>query len=237
VVAALLVATAATAQGYPGQEIRLVVGFPAGGITDAAARIAANSLSKSLGRPVLVENNPGEGGRLAATRVEKAAGDGHTLLVAREGLPPSSGLVPVALLATSPVIVAVRQHDGVSNFSHLVAKAKESGVKYIAIPGSAGHSAAEVCRSATQSGMSLVSSREAIVKSLLSKEADAIFDHYYALSDYMRDGSVRAVAVAGSQRLPALPDVPTTAEAGYHECSKSAWIGIACSRRHARPSS
>jgi tripartite-type tricarboxylate transporter receptor subunit TctC len=221
----------AGAQPYPAKPITLVVPFPAGGPSDQLARVVAGPLSGLLGQQIVIENRAGGGGLIGLSTVQKSAPDGYTLLLAREGIRVPDDLVPVALLATQPVVLATRGKD-LTTVAKFLEAARSKGVKYSAAGlGSAGHSVGELCRSSASISsdkmtfvpMSNIAEATAALK---GGSIDAIFEPLSSLNHLFGMGDVQPVAVAAPDRLPALREVPTTAEAGLANCSATIWFAL-----------
>ena len=161
----LLTPNPATAQGYPTRAVRLVVPFPAGGTTDAAARILAQELSNSLGQAVVVDNKPGANGTIAASDVARAPADGHTLLFATVGImainpalyklpfDSLSDFTPIASVVSVPVVLVANPALGASDLMQVIAlaKSKPSAIAF-ASSGSGGisHLAGEMLKQRSQ---------------------------------------------------------------------------------------
>ncbi len=232
----LMTATAAafaqptSAQGWPQQPIHIIVSFGAGGGADIIGRILADAMQDRLGKPVIVENKPGAGGILGNELVAKAAPDGYTLgimtagqiiaAVTRKDMPyDTAALTPVAQVASASLLIAVRPDFPAHNLKELVAAAKaEPGKIAFASPGFAAtqHFAGELFNQTA--GVNLLhvpfrSSPEAI-NAVMGHHADVIFDTVSALIGQVQSGALKALAVTGKDRFPAVPDVPSASETG-----------------------
>ena len=236
--------TGAHAQGpWPGtQAVRLVVPFTAGSGTDIVARLVAEKLGPALGTSVIVDNKPGAGGTLGAAIVAKAPADGYTLLVHSAGhlvnpwiykglsydtIKDFTGITPMASLPN--VLVAAPSHF--ANVSDLVAKAKArpGGLNYgSAGNGSATHMNAEVFRLAAGLDAQHVPFRgtpEAMTE-VMAGRVDWFFAPMVSALPLIKTGKLQALAVGTGKRSSALPDAPTTVEAGVPGSEYLFWVGL-----------
>jgi tripartite-type tricarboxylate transporter receptor subunit TctC len=250
VASGLLVATAwaqvpASGSGadYPSKVIKIIVPFTAGSATDIMARIVGERLSASVGQPVVVENRPGAGGTLGAAQVAKSDPDGYTLLVVSTGHvvnPALYGSLPydtvgdfagVSPLAALPNVLVVGAASPIKSVSDLIAqaKAKPGQLNYAtAGVGSATHVNAEKFRAVSDIAVTHIPYKgtpETIVE-VSSGRVDFMFTPVLASIPSIRDNRMRALAVSTSKRSPALPDVPTVAEAGVPGFVFDFWIGL-----------
>jgi tripartite-type tricarboxylate transporter receptor subunit TctC len=242
-----LLPSLAAAQAYPSRPIRLVVGFPAGSITDLMARILAEHLKTRLGQPVLVENKAGANGVLGATEVARAQPDGYTVLVSNSSTitvnpllyrnlqyAPAKDFAPVALVTAAPFVLTINPEKDlggpVASVADLVklAKAKSAALSY----GSAGlgnltQLAMELFNG--QSGVKLVhvpyKAASVAQAALLAREVDVMFDTVGVVPQ-VKAGKLKALAVSTAQRWRDLPEVPTMAESGYPGYEVSFWLGV-----------
>ena len=234
---------AATAQAWPSRPLRLVVGFPAGGTTDIAARLIGQWLSDRLGQPVVIENRPGAGANLAAETVVRAPPDGYTLLAATSSNVINTtfyqklsfnfvrDIAMVAGVTRSPLVLEVHPSLPVKSVPELIAHAKANPGK-IALAsfgtGTTSHVAGELFKMTAGVDLFHVPYRGSapLVTDLLSGLVQAAFDNLPASIEHIRAGKLRALAVGTAERSPALPDVPTVAEflPGFEA---SAWVAVA----------
>ncbi|MFZ4408424.1 MAG: Bug family tripartite tricarboxylate transporter substrate binding protein [Paracraurococcus sp.] len=245
-VAALLPAARAGAQApWPAQPIRFVVPFPPGGLADLLARPLAARLPQLLGQPVIVENRPGAGGTIGADLVAKAAPDGYTwmlgsigtlavnqFLYARMPYETRSAFAPTSLLINTPKVIAVGAGKPWQTLAELIAAAKAAPGTLSA--GSAGngtslHIALELFK--RQAGVDIVHvpyrGAAPAVTDLVAGRIDLIIDNVPNILAQLRDGGARPLAVATPARLPQLPTVPTTTEAGLPGFLFGTWFGLA----------
>ena len=233
--AALLVTAGFTAcaraEDYPQRPIRIVVSFGPGGGADIIGRILANSMQGKLGQPVIVENKPGAGGILGNDVVAKATPDGYTLgimtagqiiaAVTKKNMPydTNTAFAPVGQVATASLMIVTRPDFPANNVKELVAYAKDHPGKVVfASPGFAAtqHFAGEMFKQIANVDLLHVpykTSPEAI-NAVLGKHADILFDTVSALIGQVKSGQLKALAVTGKNRFPAVPDVPPAAEFG-----------------------
>ena len=239
--------TQALAQKYPARPVKVMVGFSAGGPVDVVARIIGDRLSNKLGQPFVVENRAGANGMIAAEIVARADADGYTMLACNSSTitlnktlfkeiryDPEKDFAPLTTVVSAPLVLVVNPENpktaniktvadlvaaakaapgalaygsgGNGNLAHLAMEllSQKAGIKMIHVPYRGG-SAAEV--------------------GILAQEVLAVFDPLSAVP-LVKAGKLRALAVSSAERLPALPDVPTVAEAGYPGFDISFWVGF-----------
>jgi tripartite-type tricarboxylate transporter receptor subunit TctC len=242
--AALLTMGAASAQEYPSRPIRLVVAYAAGGGTDIAARIFAESLAKVLQFPVFVENKTGASGNIGGDFVAKAAPDGYTLLFGAmanlainphlfKDMPyvPERDFTPIAeVFDTSHVLVA-GPGPKITSFGQLVTEARANPSKFTfasAGGGTSTHVVGELFAQATGTSLRHIPYRgngPALVD-VMSGHVDLMFDQVPNSAPYIATRKVTALAVTSEKRLVSLPDVPTVGELGYPQLVISSWTGL-----------
>jgi tripartite-type tricarboxylate transporter receptor subunit TctC len=242
--AAVLAAFSARAEqtDYPNRTVRIVVGFGAGGGTDAVARIVAQKLQDMLGSSFLVENKPGASGRLAPDAVAKAAPDGYTLLGAAPGamtigtaiwdrIPYDimKDFVPISLMSESPMVVVVNKDYPARSIAELIAalKANPDKANY---PTPSPVFTLPIEHFKIKTGVPATpipyrSSNESIT-SLLSGQTAFAFIETPAVMPQITAGTLRALAVTVPSRIAELPDVPTLAEAGVPDVVAGTWFGL-----------
>jgi tripartite-type tricarboxylate transporter receptor subunit TctC len=243
--AALLFQTspAVQAQSYPTGPITIVVSFPAGGSIDAVVRAIAPKLQERMGRPVVVENRAGGGGVIATQAVAKAAPDGHMLLATASSIASNPSLFKalpfdtlkdlqsVSLLFHTPLVLVVNPGLPAKSVAELVALAKkrpgeisfaQSG------PGSAVHLAAELLQTMTGTKMNGVAYRGAppALNDVMAGHVSMMFADAGSVVSLIAGGKVRALGVSSTTRVPALPDIPTIAEAGVAGFDAVGWTMI-----------
>jgi tripartite-type tricarboxylate transporter receptor subunit TctC len=241
--AALLLATPAAAQpAWPARAARIIVPFAAGGGADAVARAIAQTLTERLGQPFLVDNRPGGAGNIGTEAAARSAPDGYTLLLTgpshiinahlfrRLAFDPMRGFAPVSLLTAAPYVLVADPALPLRGFAELVAlaKARPGALSYgSAGNGTAGHLAMEVVKSAA--GIELVHvpyrGSPALLTDLMAGRIAVGFDNVLSSGPGIAAGQLRALAVSGSRRVPALPEVPTIAESGLPGFDVTVWQG------------
>ncbi|MGY6270269.1 Bug family tripartite tricarboxylate transporter substrate binding protein [Achromobacter denitrificans] len=245
--AAVLPAAPALA-AYPEREVRIVVPFPAGGTTDIAARVVAAELGKAWNKPVVVDNKAGAGGNVGTAEAARAAPDGYTLLMgtvsthainqsvyAKLPYDPVKDFVPVTLVIPVPNILELNpkfadQH-GIRNVADLIKylKANPGSVNMASTGnGTSTHLSGELFQNMTGTHMTHVPYKGSspALTDVMAGSADLIFDNLPSSMGFLKSGKLRPLAVTGAQRSPALPDVPTMAEAGVKGYDASSWFGL-----------
>lgn len=233
----------AAAQSYPSQPIKIVVATPPGGIADLVGRTFAQKLSES-GKAAFVENRTGAGGALAAEAVARAAPDGHTLLVSfhqvnailphltsKLAYAPLKDFVPILHATASSNILVVHPSVPARTVKELVeyAKANPGKLSYASQGnGSSGHVVGEQFKRLAGVDITHVPYRGAAPagQDLIAGHVSMMFDIVPLARTQIAAGKVRALAVAASQRLSAIPDVPTMTEAGFPQIEGGPWFGI-----------
>jgi len=229
---------------YPDKPITLVVPVPPGGILDAVARMIAPEMTKILGQTIVIENKTGAGGNIAATAVAKAAPDGYTLLLgysmfhvgnpsmyANLAWDPIRDFAPVSMLVVSPHVLAVNPSVPVNTLQELVtyAKANPAKLNYATSGnGSVPHIGMELFKQQNQLNITHVPYRGAgpAMLDVIAGNVQMTVATPPSLMQFVQQGKMRALAVAAKKRIPQMPDVPTSAEAGFPGFELEAWIGI-----------
>lgn len=231
------------AEGFPNQPIRMVVGFPAGGPTDVTARLIGESLSRSLGQPVVVDNKPGANATVAAELVARAKPDGHTILMAATNHPINASLyknlkfdseksfAPIMAVAVAPTVLVVNPKFPAKTYPELLALLKAAPGKYsYASAGNGGtpHLSAEMFKSLTGTSIIHVPYRGAApaVADLIGGQVDMSFATLGSVLPQLQAGQLRAIAVAAPQRSRLIPDVPTFEESGLKNFRLDSWYGL-----------
>ncbi|HYG45662.1 MAG TPA: tripartite tricarboxylate transporter substrate binding protein [Bordetella sp.] len=242
--AGLLSAPAAQAQDdFPNRPITIVVPVPPGGIVDMAARLAGDPLAQGLKQPVVVDNRTGASGNIAYNYVADAEPDGYTLLASysmyHAGNPSlftalrwnTASFTPVGMVAVAPHVVVVHPSLPVHTLQELVdyAKSHPGQVNYASQgSGSVPHVGTELLRQMT--GIDLVhvpyKGSGPAIQDVLSGQVQMFITTPPSIIGHVQQGKLRAIAVAGSQRHPMLPDVPTTGEQGFKNFELEAWVAL-----------
>ena len=244
VVLAVAVVLCAQAQPYPQRSIRVIVPGPAGGNVDNVARPLAQKIGDAMGQPWVIDNRTGAGGNLAVELAAKAAPDGYTLLLSQSGplvISPSlyrsvpynvdKDFVAIAMIARSPMALVVHPAVPAHSVRQLVvlAKAKPDKLNF-ASSGSGGaiHLAGEMFKS--MAGVKMIHvpfkvTTQAIA-SLIAGEVDLMFDGITSAVPQIRANRLRALGVSSSERVAALPEVSTIAEAGVPGYEVVSWFGL-----------
>ena len=235
----------AAAQNYPTRPVTIIVPFAAGGPTDIVARIVAEYFSKSLGQQFIVENVAGAGGTTGTTRLTQATPDGHSIMMGHMGThgaapalypnlkyDPTRDFEPIGLVAGTPIIIVARKTFPSANLQEFIAKAKDTSEKLSqahAGVGSVSHSTCTMLSS--QLGVKhhrVVAYRGTgpALNDLVGSQVDYMCDQIVNLVEQVRGNAIKAYAIATAERSSALPDVPTTKEAGLPEYQVSAWNAL-----------
>jgi tripartite-type tricarboxylate transporter receptor subunit TctC len=234
----------AQAQVWPSRPVRLVVGFPAGGGADAAARILANRLSELWGQQIVIENKGGAGGNIAIDTVAHAAPDGSTLLLGHPGLvinrflyasltyDPLTDFAPVSLIGIYGNLLVVSNSSPLKTFSEFLAYAKANpGKVTFATPGvgTSPHLAAELLKHRASIDLIHVPYRGVAaggMSDLIAGRVDSMFNTTGSLLQAARAGTVRGLAVTLAERAGTAPELPTIAESGVPGFDVSGWYGL-----------
>jgi tripartite-type tricarboxylate transporter receptor subunit TctC len=229
--AALAFASPSRAQDWPQRTVRIIVAFGPGGGADIIGRIMAHSLQDKLGQPVVVENRPGAAGTLGNEVVARAEKDGYTLGVMTAGqiiaavmnkslrYDMMNAFDPVSQIATAGLIIVTRPDFAANNVGELIAAAKAApGKLSFASPGfgATQHFTGELFKLTARVDMLHVpfrTSPEAIA-ALLGGQVDVLFDTVSAVLGQVQSGQLKALAVTGKDRFPAVPNVPAAIESG-----------------------
>lgn len=230
---------------WPERPVRLIVPFPPGGSNDIIARFLAEALRDRLGQPFLVENRSGAGGNIGADIVAKATPDGYTLLISAppafainehlyRSMPfnPERDLSPIALVASVPMVLMVPAESPARSLTDLIAMARREPGRLTFGSSSIGgtnHLAGELLKNLAGIDIVHVPYRGAApaMTDLIAGRLQLYFDNMPGVLPQVREGRVRALAVAGAERAAALPDLPTMAEAGLPGFEASSWFGMA----------
>ena len=238
----LAIVPAAAQTDYPTRPIHIVVGFAAGGGNDIFARLVGAKLSEILHQPVVIENRPGAGGRIAPEYVIHQPADGYTLFVGPSGAmavaaaiypdlkySPTKSFVPLAMIANFPLIMVISADNPSKNLKDFIAWMKQHPDKANYASSSPAFTIVDELLK-LQTGMPGVeipykSSNEMVLSVMQGQSAMTIADGPPTVPQ-VKSGKVRAVGVTGSERSPLLPDVPSMVEAGYPTMDVHLWSGV-----------
>ncbi|MBL8310497.1 MAG: tripartite tricarboxylate transporter substrate binding protein [Burkholderiales bacterium] len=240
---ALWLSAAAFAQ-YPNKPIKIVVPFLAGGTTDILARAVAADLQKAFGQAVVVENRAGAGGNIGADAVAKSAPDGYTFLMGTVGthainmalyakMPYDAvkDFAPVSLVAAVPNVLVAAPPFPVNSVKELIDLSRKEGGKVTFASSGSGtsiHLSGELFKQLAGVQMAHVPYKgsSAALPDVMSGQVNVMFDNAPSVMPHIRGGKLKAIAVTSSTRTPALPNVPTIAEAGLPGFEASSWFGL-----------
>jgi tripartite-type tricarboxylate transporter receptor subunit TctC len=232
----------AAAESYPSRRINLIVPFPAGSATDAVTRRLAESIRIETGATVLVENKPGADGNLAALAVLKAEADGYTVFVTTNStqaaninlfnaMPydPAADFAPVAGIMSIPMMLAVKPEFPAKTVAEFVALAKtrEKPISF-GSGNTSSRGAAELFQARAGINMQHVPYRgmPQALTDVLAGQIDCVFADPASAQGLIQDGRLHILAVTSSDRLVAMPDAPTLAQAGLSGAELTAWVGV-----------
>ncbi|MBC7803698.1 MAG: tripartite tricarboxylate transporter substrate binding protein [Candidatus Parcubacteria bacterium] len=241
---ALSFAAPVAAQSFPAKPIRLICPFPPAGAVDIASRAIANELTRTLGQTVTVENRPGAGGNLGAEMAARSAPDGYTLFMSTSGIQAinpalyskmpvdvNKDLVPVAPLVSLNNVLVLHPSVKAASVKEVVALAKAQPGK---IPyASSGNGTSIHMSGAMFTQMTAIDmihipykgSGPAVID-LLAGQVSMMFDNIPSALPHIKAGKLKALATTGARRDPALPDLPTVAEAGVPGYESGVWFGL-----------
>lgn len=240
----LAAGVSAAAQGYPDRVIKLVLPFPPGSATDGVSRYIAEELRKGLGQTVIVENQPGADGIIAAQFVKRAAPDGYTLFVSTNSahaansalyaqLPydPEKDFEPVGAVMKIPQLLVVKKDFPAADLASFVKLAQERSASRSLSYGTGNTSsrvAAELLKESAKVEMVNVPYKGTpqALQDLAGGQLDFFFADYFAAAGFLTGGQIRALAVTDTARLPAQPSVPTMAELGHKGVEVVSWAAV-----------
>jgi tripartite-type tricarboxylate transporter receptor subunit TctC len=233
------------AQGsWPDRAVKIVVPYPPGGSADLLGRIAAQHLTETWGKSVVVENRGGAGGNIGTEVVARADGDGYTLLVCNAPVlainptlygkvpfDPVRDFAPMAMIAEVPLFLVVNPAFPARDFGEFVEAAKKAGGKLDYASGSTGsttHLAMELFK--TMSGLSMqhipYKGSGPAIAAVLAGEVPVMFELMPSAMPHVKSGRMRALAVTSAKRSPISPELPTVAELGFPGFDVSSWFGL-----------
>lgn len=234
----------AAAQDFPTKPLRLVVPYPPSGNVDITARTISPALGEALGQPIVIDNRAGAGGTIGTTAVVKSPADGYTLVLGSSATitagpavykhppyDPLKDLVAIGAVQLAPIVLTVAPKTPVHNFAEFVERAKaRPGQVTIASAGngSSNHLAIELLMRAANLDLLHVPYKGSgpALTDLIGSQVEAMMDQLTSSIGHIREGRIRAIAIASRQRSPDLPDVPTLDEAGVKGYEASTFTGV-----------
>jgi tripartite-type tricarboxylate transporter receptor subunit TctC len=239
-----LFSSLATAQTYPSRPVTIIVPFAAGGPTDIIARISGEYFSKALGQQFVVENVAGAGGTTGITRGAQAKPDGYTIMMGHMGThgaapalyanlkyDPVKDFTPLGLVAGTPILIVARKDFPAANLKEFIARVKDPAAKVKQAHAGVGSVSFTTCTLLTSqlNTKSIVAAYRGTgpaLNDLVGGQVDYMCDQIVNLVEQVKGGSIKAYAIATPERSPALPNVPTTKEAGLPDYQVSAWNAL-----------
>jgi tripartite-type tricarboxylate transporter receptor subunit TctC len=236
--------TFSAAADYPSRPITLVVPYAAGGSNDSLSRVVAERMSKQLGQPIVIENEPGAAGTTAAARAARAAPDGYTIMMGNMGThavapaqypnlkyDPSSNFTPIGLAAEVPAVIVTRKDLPTANLQEFVAYVRENQDKvneaHVGV-GSPTHTFCTLLHSLMGTKTARVAYRGGApaMNDLVGGQVDFSCISLSGAFGQIQAGAVKAIAIASPKRSQMLKDLPTMAEGGLPEFQVSAWNAV-----------
>ena len=243
--ALVLSAASVSAQNYPTRPVTIIVPFAAGGPTDIVARIVSEYFSKTLGQQFIIENIAGAGGTTGITRGAQAKPDGYTIMMGHMGThgaapalypnlkyDPTKDFEQIGMVAGTPILIVARKDFPAKDLKEFIAKAKDTSTRLSQAHAGVGSVSFTTCTLLTsQLGVKhhrVVAYRGTgpALNDLIGGQVDYMCDQIVNLTEQVKGGAIKAYAIATAERSPALPDVPTTKEAGLPEYEVSAWNAL-----------
>jgi tripartite-type tricarboxylate transporter receptor subunit TctC len=250
ILAAPLPAQTSSAQTWPTKRVQVIVPFSPGSATDLLPRTVFEHVSAKVGQPIIIENRPGGGGAIGVGSVAKAEPDGHTILVHSNALVTAPAIQPmpydpvqdfaaITPLGNVPLVLVISPEKNIKTLKELVAaaKAKPGSINYAAAGiGTPPHLTTERFRLAAKFEGQLVPFKGApeALTEVLTGRVDFYFCPITPAMPFIREGKLLALAVSSSKRASALPDVPTTVEAGFPDSDFDFWIGMVVPKKTPR---
>ena len=239
-----LLPLAAAAQNYPSKPIRLICPFPPAGAVDIASRATAHELTKILGQTVTVDNKPGAGGNLGGAEAARSAPDGYTVFMTTSGIQsinptlyakmpfdPNKELATVAPLVSLNNVLVLHPSVPASSLKEVIALAKKEPGKLTYASSGNGtsiHMSGAMFTQMTGTDILHIPYKGSgpAVTDLLAGQVNMMFDNIPSSLPHIKAGKLRAIATTGAKRDPALPDLPTVAEAGVPGYESGVWFGL-----------
>jgi tripartite-type tricarboxylate transporter receptor subunit TctC len=241
--AALAIATAASAQNYPNRPITMIVPFAAGGTSDVIARTVAEQMSIALGQAVVIENVGGAGGSIALARVARAEADGYTIAIGNAGTNAAAytiypkltftpeSFVPIAMVAKTFGIIALRKDFPAKNLQEFIAYAKSNPGKVNLGHAGIGSSNFLICKAFAHAAgidVTLVGYRGAApaLTDAIGGQIDGVCDAAASVAQPINEKLVKGLVVGSNVRLASVSELPTSAEAGLPDFEAQGWNGL-----------
>ena len=242
--AVALTAGAASAQNYPARPITVIGPFAAGGPTDVIARIVSEHMGKVLGQQLIVENVAGAGGTTGITKGFQATPDGYTIMMGHMGThgaapalyanlkyKPASDFEPIGMAAGTPILVVARKDFPAKDLKEFVAYIKANGDKLNEGQAGVGSVSFTTCvmfnvLAGAKPTRVPYTGTGPVINDMLAGKIDYACDQIVSVASQIQGGAIKAYAIATDKRSPALPDVPTSTEAGLPEFKVSAWNAL-----------
>jgi tripartite-type tricarboxylate transporter receptor subunit TctC len=237
-------ASAASAQDFPTRNITLIVPFAAGGPTDTISRIVGEHMSRTLGQQIVIENVVGAGGTTGSTRAMRATNDGYTMIMGHMGTHaasvalyprlaynPETDFAPVGLVAGTPILILAKKDFPAKDLKEFVTHVKANEAKLNAAHAGVGSVSFTTCLYLNSiMGVKPTSipyqGTGPSMNALVAGQVDYMCDQIVNAVPQVNGGTIKAYAIATAERNPALPNVPTTKEAGLPEFQASAWNAL-----------
>ncbi len=245
-IAALILSASAQAASYPEHAITLIVPYPPGGTTDIAARTVAHAMEGILGQSIVIENRAGAGGSIGMGQLARAKPDGYTLGMGTIGtqsinqflykdmpFDPAKDFAPIALVLTTPNVIAVRTDSSIKTMADLIAAAKAAKDKKLSYAspgvGSSVHLTGAYLEQEAGIDMLHIPYKGASqsLPALIGGQVDILLDNLPSTLAQIKDGSkIRGIAITSAERSPSVPDIPTVAESGLKNVDVTAWFAL-----------
>ena len=242
--AAVALFAGAALAAYPERPLTMIVPFAAGGPTDVVARIVGEHMSRTIGQQIVVENVAGAGGTTGITRGAQSTADGYTIMMGHMGTHgaapalypnlkynPTKDFEPIGMAAGTPILIVAKKDFPAKDLKEFIAYAKANGPKLNEAHAGVGSVSYTTC-SLLNSILGVKPNRVAYrgtgpsLNDLVAGQVDYMCDQIVNLTPQIQAGTIKAYAIATAERNPALPNVPTTKEAGLPEFQVSAWNAI-----------
>jgi tripartite-type tricarboxylate transporter receptor subunit TctC len=253
IVAALAASPSFAGEDYPARPVQIVVGYPAGGSTDIAARLLAEKLGKDLGQNFVVDNKAGASGQIAAASIARAEPSGYSLFMTASPemtiavavgtkLPynPLKDFQPISLIVRAPHVLVVNPSVPVKSVKELIAlaRAKPGKLNYASFGvGTSNHLGGELFKMMADVDMTHVPYKGGApaITDLLGGRVDMMFESLAPLLPHVKSGKLRGLAIATAERSPLAPEIPTFAESGLDGFSAGTWFGLVAPAGTPRP--